>query len=439
MKKIKNIFLKEYETSEENFFDAKDIVEIEKFNKISKAEIFEIKAKNCVRAKQFVGILKVNNKNITVLPKIFDKKESLSTEGLSPLNIDEEKKEEKNYIIKNLLVMLSYTKKLNIKESDIAKLGKTDTLLEVFIYIFAKELIGLLKKDFKKNYNDISENSSFLKWKLLFAQHIKNNLFNKSKFFIKYENMDENILLNIFLKSCSEKLLKITNSRENYKLLKKINFILQDIDSRNFQNISSLKTIKLNKQNNIYKWVFSLAKMLYFWNSPDFSKNNQDNFSILFDMNILFEEFLSEFMKKNITKINKKLLSINSQVANKYVFKENKFNLRPDILLKYKNSKKIIIDTKYKKLINNKNKNFWVSSSDIYQMFMYGMRYFEEQEERKIILLYPEYWEKIDSKDFYISEEKIEIFIKTIKLNFDLSNKEWKEDLIRELIDILEF
>jgi 5-methylcytosine-specific restriction endonuclease McrBC regulatory subunit McrC len=36
-------------------------------------------------------------------------------------------------------------------------------LFEVFIYIFAKELIELLKKDFKKNYNNIEENSNFLK------------------------------------------------------------------------------------------------------------------------------------------------------------------------------------------------------------------------------------------------------------------------------------
>jgi hypothetical protein len=70
--------------------------------------------------------------------------------------------------------------------------------------------------------------------------------------------MDENILLNIFLKSCSEKLLKITNSRENYKLLKKISFILQDVDNYLFQNISELKRIKFNKQNNTYKNIFSL-------------------------------------------------------------------------------------------------------------------------------------------------------------------------------------
>jgi 5-methylcytosine-specific restriction enzyme subunit McrC len=87
-------------------------------------------------------------------------------------------------------------------------------------------------------------------------------------------------------------------------------------------------------------------------------------------MNILFEEFIAEFIKNNMPLIDENLISVNSQVANKYVFKDNKFNLRPDIIVKYKNSGKIIIDTKYKKL-NHEKRNYLVSSADIYQMFMY--------------------------------------------------------------------
>jgi 5-methylcytosine-specific restriction endonuclease McrBC regulatory subunit McrC len=59
--------------------------------------------------------------------------------------------------------MLSYTKKLNVQETDIAQLAEIDDLFEIYIYIFVKELLQLLKKDFEKNYNDIRENSSFLK------------------------------------------------------------------------------------------------------------------------------------------------------------------------------------------------------------------------------------------------------------------------------------
>ena len=419
MKKLKNITLKEYEVTEPWALDKKDIFEVEKLNKLSKTEIFEIKAGNKIRAKQYVWIVKINNKNIQVLPKIFW--------------------EEQESVLKNLLYMLSYTKKLKVRESDIAHLWKVDDLFEVFIYIYAKELIELLKRDLKKNYNKIEENSSFLKWKLLFGKHIKHNLFNTSKFFIGYEKMDENFLLNIFLNSTCDKLLGITKSSINYKLLSKCKFILKDIDTKVFRTSKALSTLNFNKQNKEYKNVFSLWKMLYFWNSPDFSSNLENNFSLLFDMNLLFEEFIVEFMKNNKEVINPNITTIDSQVSNKYVFKNNKFTLKPDIYISYSDESNVVIDTKYKKLDISKTNN-GVSSGDIYQMFVYGMRYFWEYDtskDKKIILLYPNY----DGEDYdimHIAEENINIFIRTINMNLDLSSLQGKKLLIDEISAVLE-
>ena len=131
MSKIKPITIKEYRTTELWDLDSKDILEIEKINGLSKIQIFEIKAHNIIKAKQYVWIVKINNKNVQVLPKIFGN--------------------ENEKIVKNLLYMLSYTKKLNIKEADIANMWKIDDLFEVFVYIFVKELLNIIKKDFKKN------------------------------------------------------------------------------------------------------------------------------------------------------------------------------------------------------------------------------------------------------------------------------------------------
>ncbi len=417
MKQLKKITLKEYETTLSWYLNAQDILEVEKLNNLSKTEIFEIKSNNRIRAKQYVGIVKINNKNIQILPKIFWK--------------------EKNAILKNLLYMLSYTKKLKIRESDIANLWKINDLFEVFIYIFSKELLALLKKDYKKNYNIIEKNSSFLKWKLLFSKHLQQNLFNKSRFFIEYEKMDENFLLNIFLKSTCEKLIKITQSKTNSKLLNRCNFILKDIDSKDFVSPKILDTIDFHRQNKAYEHIVSLGKMLYFWNSPDFSKNLENNFSLLFDMNVLFEEFIAEFMKKNKDALDPNIHHISSQVANKYVFLNKKFTLKPDIFIHYNNNNILIIDTKYKKLDASKTNN-WVSSSDIYQMLAYWMRYFwsyDTQKQKNIILLYPDYDEK-NYDTVYKSEENIHIKIKTLNMNVDLASISWKNKLIEEMKNI---
>jgi 5-methylcytosine-specific restriction endonuclease McrBC regulatory subunit McrC len=71
-------------------------------------------------------------------------------------------------------------------------------------------------------------------------------------------------------------------------------------------------------------------------------------------MNLLFEEFIVEFMKKNKENIDLNINNVDSQISSKYVFKNNKFNLKPDIIVNYINDNILIIDTKYKKLSNYK-------------------------------------------------------------------------------------
>ena len=150
-------------------------------------------------------------------------------------------------------------------------------------------------------------------------------------------------------------------------------------------------------------------------------------------MNLLFEEFIWEFLKKN--KKDFYLENVLLQSSKKYVFKEKKFLLKPDIIVKFQD-KKIIIDTKYKKL-NKDEQNNWVANWDIYQMFMYWMRYFNDNDEKNIILVYPEFKESFNY--FFESEENIKIHIKTVNLNIELYKKSWREKLKSILFEILKF
>jgi len=61
-----------------------------------------------------------------------------------------------------------------------------------------------------------------------------------------------------------------------------------------------------------------------------------------------------------------------------------KFALRPDIVLK-KDGRIVILDTKWKSLIDNERKNYGISQADMYQMYAYSKKY----EAPEIWLLYP--------------------------------------------------
>ena len=114
--------------------------------------------------------------------------------------------------------------------------------------------------------------------------------------------------------------------------------------------------------------------------------------------------------------------------------------MKPDIYIKFKKKdgieRVLIIDTKYKELKQGE-KNYGVSQSDIYQMVMYGLRYFEDNEEQKeIILLYPQYGFDINLEEIKLeTKENIIIKIKTISLHRNLMK--CKNELKEELQEII--
>ena len=408
----------------------KDLEIIEKYY----SKQFDILANNNIRAKQFCGVCQIRKNTIEVLPKIFSKNKNF-----------ENLKKEKKLIFKGLLFMLSNTKKLKITDTEISKLSKSEnSIFEIFIHLFSKNLLELLIKDYKKNYTQKEENLNFLKGKLNFIKNIKYNFVNKAKFYCEFEEFEENILMNQILKSCVRKLLRFTKSNENFNLLRKCDFIMGDVDFIKFQNPKVCDRVIFTRLNNEYKKVFELAKLLLFGNSPKIHNDNFETFSFMFDMNKLFEEFIFEILKENksVFKIN----NIQSENPRLSIFNEedekkrNSFQLKPDILINVKEIGKektaqIILDTKYKK-ISKKEKNYGVSQSDIYQIFTYSKYY----KSKRNILLYPKYEENFNI-NLKNKDKEFDLNVITIDLSLEdnLNLNGYKKKIKERFLDKMKF
>ena len=123
-----------------------------------------------IKATSYVGVIKFKKIQIQILPKLISKNDN------------------NDKILKNLLYMLSYTKKLDIKTSDSAKLAKNDNpFLEILIREYANSLFECLKRLTPKNYIREEDNLNYLKGKLLFTQNIKYNCANKAKFYCEFD------------------------------------------------------------------------------------------------------------------------------------------------------------------------------------------------------------------------------------------------------------
>lgn len=374
----------------------------------------------------FVGVIKVGRKIIQILPKM--------ARG-------ESESEYSAQAIHNLLYMLSYTKRLGIKETDLASLKRfNDNFFEVLIYLLAKNLLDLVKTNFHKQYVGKEDNLSFVKGKLQFNNHLRKNIVNRSRFYLEFDEFSEDNLLNQILKYTIQLLIKATGNFNNLKMLQELSFIFSDISFKKIR-MSDFKEVRLSRLNQKFEPILNLCKIFISDSSLELSADRINTFSFIFDMNILFEEFIGEFIKKNFSD-NDRRISLQKPARN---FVKDKiidsisygevFRLKPDIQI-YKNSGDdpvTIIDTKYKVLGDTDDKKEGVVQSDLYQMNAYAKKY----NCGNIVLLYPMLSSQSPKNIRFKIDETTDIHIRTVNLCRDLKRE--KNDLKNELAGMLNF
>ena len=371
-----------------------------------------------IKTKSWVGVIKYKNLHLEILPKL------ISADANNDGEISEA---ERSIILKNLIFMLSYTKNLDIKTNDNAKLStEKNPFIEILIREFATSLFEALKRLTPKRYVREEENLNYLKGKIKFSENIRYNCTNQAKFYCEYDEFSENNLLNqlfLFVSTC---LYNISNNSNNKKTLKFIINYYSDISFVRFDKFK-VRKIKLTRNQELFKKAFNLAKMFVEQTSVDLSKNKFENITLIWDMNKLFEEFIFELIKRKIPECE-----AIAQKPKRLLKKENvtRRDTRIDILIQ---KPQVIIDTKYKKFTDFDD----ISSADIYQVTTYCLLH----NYKRAILLYPQYDKKVPDICYYqlnCAENNYHIDFCTVNLkNNDLKDKEVQNSIIAKIKTII--
>ena len=100
-------------------------------------------------------------------------------------------------------------------------------------------------------------------------------------------------------------------------------------------------------------------------------------------MEKVFESYVAQQLRKTLTETG---WEISAQDKGYYLFDNpRQFALHPDIVITRKNSSKVILDTKWKSLLDKPRMNYGISQADMYQMYAYAKKYHTSE----IWLLYP--------------------------------------------------
>jgi 5-methylcytosine-specific restriction enzyme subunit McrC len=255
-------------------------------------------------------------------------------------------------------------------------------LYEIFINMYLQEVRHLVKRGIKSAYISQEDNLRYYKGKLMVGQHLRSNLVHKERLYVGYDEFLINRPENRLVKSTLEKLQKITTSAENSKKIRQLLTAFELAESStNFQK--DFSKVVIDRSTKDYEMLMQWSKVFLMNKSFTTFSGTTTSRALLFPMESVYESYVTQQMKRVFCPSG---WEISSQDKRHYLFVEprNQFALRPDIVL-IKNDRTIILDTKWKNLIDNERVNYGISQSDMYQMYAYSKKY----ETSEIWLLYP--------------------------------------------------
>ena len=236
-----------------------------------------IPKEKCIKFDKYTGVIQLKDGTyLEILPKI-DKN----------INLEDSRKVFENLVFASHNLTKEY-KHNKISDSDTRK---DNHIIEIFISVFCKDILELLKRGIKKSYIRKSENLNNYKGKLNFSEHIKHNITSKNKFFVEYSEFSLDIPENRILKSACLYLIKQTEIEENKKALRRLLIELDDVSP--CTNLDKdLQEKQINRLHEYYSRPLQYAE--FFLRHDNFMPRRGRTAlpALLFPLNKMFEDLM---------------------------------------------------------------------------------------------------------------------------------------------------
>lgn len=341
-------------------FDEKILEQLERYHGTEGTLYFSLIHKG-VKFNQYVGVIQVGNTTIEVLPKV-----DRYTYGDS--------------IWRDVLIdMLRITSGIEASSTSKSKLRlQKNSIFDLYIELFIKECEQLVHNGLIKKYRKVQENKTVLRGRLNIAGQIRHNIIHKERFFVEHNRYDKNHLINQILKKTLSVLTQIPIRYDLRSRVKRVQLYFEELAECEV-NEQIFNRISLNRKTRVYAEALEIARLILLNYHPDISKGNNHVLALMFDMNQLWEKYITMMMKKHfseqyVVKGQRKKVFWQSTSTKKM--------LKPDIILTQKDlpNQNIIIDTKWKA-----PSKLQPSDNDLKQIFAYNQLF----DSKNGILLYP--------------------------------------------------
>jgi 5-methylcytosine-specific restriction enzyme subunit McrC len=328
-------------------------------------EVFKYVNGTAISAQQYVGAFQLGPHTIEVLPKV---------DG-NAVNVR-----------RNLVAMLGVALDLEISEGDVARVAlQNHGILEILIRLFCDKLFVQIHKGLVRRYESREENLAVLRGKLGLAEQIRLNAANPERLFCRFDEFQEDNPLNQVLRAAIRMLLKVSRELRNQRQLAELMLAFEGVSDAPRESLPWTRVV-FDRLSERYRPCFKLAELFLKNTPPDVTGGAAQGFSLFFDMNALFEEYIGRLAIRVFTPLG---FRVTLQGPQQYLaFNEKNerpaFALKPDVVGRLNSKTAWILDTKWKQLSIEEAKD-GVAQSDLYQMYAYANCYRCPD----VVLLYP--------------------------------------------------
>lgn len=355
--------------------------EIERLNYTTGEEIFAIGYKG-LRANAQVGVVRVGEITFEILPKVDD---AIQPECFAA-----------HTAARNLLWMLSYAAGIPIHDKDVAGLSdEPSSWFELLTHLFAAGLYREVLSGLTHTYTSDQYTLPVLRGRWDIQRQFTRLRHTRPEFDVIVDEFSADVPLNQIFRWVIEHLYELTQDQENRLLLGELRGWFGQVSLLAQVNPELADQVHFTRLNDRFQPAFNLARLFLSARAIRPISGTVGVYSFTFDMNSLFERFVTALLKRYRDQIlpgdwlTATILAQSEGIPVYLAHAAGKpvVRLRPDLIVQNPggSSPVLIADLKYK-LLQPARRGLGLAEEDLYQMLAYATRL----NCSRLLLIYPQ-------------------------------------------------
>lgn len=325
-----------------------------------------------IYAANYVGIVEVSRKTtILVLPKV------------DLADGDDEKRAGTRKAFLRMLRDWRWLREARFPEASIGDLKRFE-MREAFYFLFLQSVVRLAQRGLARRYRTVENNLPFLRGRIRFPEHLRQNAVNRSRFFVGYDEFSADRPANRLIRTALDLLAVRARRPRNRQLIHGLRVVFSDIPPSSQPAVDWDRRL-VDRSMRHYGEVLPWVGLLLFRHGLATFAGDHRNRALLFPMEEVFEDFVTASFRRYSG------YPVQSQRPQwPLVTEDGKglFMMKPDIALMSESRDRpaFILDAKWKRLearLDDARRG--IAQSDLYQLFAYGKKYGVP----KVALIYP--------------------------------------------------